>query len=73
MDGYTATPEIAPPISRIVDCDSGTFGVETYDYGDVETASEVGWDNYKRVADNIMIMYRRTDFFTGTHLTHGQT
>jgi hypothetical protein len=26
-DGYTSTPEIAPPISRHVDRDSGTFGV----------------------------------------------
>ena len=65
MDGYTATPEIAPPISTTVDRDSGTFGVETFDYGDVETASEVGWDDYKRVADNIMIMYRRTGLLHG--------
>ena len=27
-DGFTATPEIAPPIARSVDRDSGTFGVE---------------------------------------------
>ena len=76
LDGYTATPEIAPPISTTVDRDSGTFGVETVlDYGDVETASEVGWDDYKRAADNIMIMHSAhgTSFFTGTHLTHGQT
>ena len=65
LDGYTATPEIAPPISTTVDRDSGTFGVETFDYGDVETASEVGWDDYKRVADNIMIMYRRTGLLHG--------
>ena len=43
VDGYTATPEIAPPISQTVDRDSGTFGVQTYNYGDVEIASEVGW------------------------------
>ena len=35
--------EIAPPVGRTVDRDSGTF-VETYD-GDVEIASEVGWAN----------------------------
>ena len=29
LDGFTATPEIAPPISRTVDRDSGTFGVQT--------------------------------------------
>jgi hypothetical protein len=65
VDGYTATPEIAPPISRTVDRDSGTFGVSTYSYGDVEIASEVGWDNYKRVADGIMTMLSRTGLLHG--------
>jgi hypothetical protein len=65
LDGFTATPEIAPPISRTVDRDSGTFGVQTYDYGDVEIASEVGWDAYKRVADGLMEM------LNGTGLLHG--
>ena len=65
LDGYTATPEIAPPIARTVDRDSGTFGVQTYDYGDVEIASEVGWQNYKKVADGIM------DLLYGTGLLHG--
>ena len=65
LDGFTATPEIAPPISRKVDRDSGTFGVQTYDYGDVEIASEVGWDAYKKVADGIMVMYRRTGLLHG--------
>ncbi len=55
LDGYTSTPEIAPPIARTVDRDSGTFGVQTYNYGDVEIASEVGWDAYKKVADQIML------------------
>ena len=35
-DGFTCTPEIAPPIATTVDRDSGTFGVQTYQYGDVE-------------------------------------
>jgi hypothetical protein len=65
LDGYTATPEIAPPISRTVDRDSGTFGVSTYSYGDVEIASEVGWDNYKSVADGIMTMLSRTGLLHG--------
>jgi 3',5'-cyclic AMP phosphodiesterase CpdA len=65
VDGYTATPEIAPPISRTVDRDSGTFGVQTYDYGEVEIASEVGWDNYKRVADGIMTLLDRTGLLHG--------
>ena len=65
LDGFTATPEIAPPISRIVDRDSGTFGVQTYNYGDVEIASEVGWENYKRVADGIMTLLNRTGLLHG--------
>ena len=65
MDGYTCTPEIAPPIARSVDRDSGTFGVQHYEYGDVEIASEVGWDAYKRVADNIMIMLNNTGLLHG--------
>ena len=65
LDGYTCTPEIAPPISSSVDRDSGTFGVETYNYGDVEVASQVGWDNYKRVADGIMTMLSSTGLLHG--------
>ena len=65
LDGYTATPEIAPPIARTVDRDSGTFGVEHYDYGDVEIASEVGWDAYKLVADQLMIMLENTGLLHG--------
>ena len=65
VDGYTCTPEIAPPISRVVDRDSGTFGVESYDYGDVEIASEVGWDAYKRVADGMMSLLDRTGLLHG--------
>ena len=58
--GYTTTPELAPPIGRTVDRDSSTFGVESFDYGNVETAEEVGWDVYKRVVDGIMEMLNRT-------------
>ena len=65
LDGFTATPEIAPPISRNVDRDSGTFGVEHYDYGAVEIASEVGWDAYTKVADEIMIMLDNTGLLHG--------
>ena len=64
-DGYTCAPEIAPPIARTVDRDSDTFGVQTYEYGDVEIASEVGWDDYKRVADGIMTL------LNDTGLAHG--
>ncbi len=65
LDGYTCTPEIAPPISQTVDRDSGTFGVQTYNYGDVEIASKVGWDDYKRVVDGIMTMLSRTGLLHG--------
>ena len=65
VDGFTCTPEIAPPISRTVDRDSGTFGVQTYNYGDVEVASEVGWLDYTRVADGIMTLLQQTG------LSHG--
>ena len=64
-DGFTCAPEIAPPIARTVDRDSGTFGVQTYDYGDVEIASEVGWENYKRVADGIMTLYASSGLLHG--------
>ena len=65
LDGFTATPEIAPPISTWVERDSGTFGVQRYQYGDVEIASEVGWDAYKKVADQLMIMYDNTGLLHG--------
>ena len=63
--GFTTAPEIAPPIDRIVDRDSGTFGVESFDYGAVEIASEVGWDVYKRVANGIVSMMQATGLFHG--------
>jgi hypothetical protein len=65
LDGFTSTPEIAPPIGRSVDRDSGTFGVEHFDYGDVEIASEVGWDAYRSVADGIMILLNNTGLLHG--------
>ena len=63
--GYTTTPELAPPIGRTVDRDSSTFGVQSYDYGQVETAEEVGWDAYKRVVDGVMEMLHRTGLAHG--------
>ena len=63
--GYTTTPEIAPPIGRTVDRDSSTFGVEQYDYGNVETAEEVGWKDYKLVVDGIMQLLQATGLAHG--------
>jgi hypothetical protein len=64
--GYACTQEIAPPIGRSIDRDSGTFGVHTYIYPpDVEIASEVGWDDYKAVANMFV------ELFTDTGLFHG--
>ena len=65
LDGYTTTPEIAPPIARQVDRDSGTFGVQSFDYGPVEVASEVGWDAYKRVVDGIVRLLDSTGLLHG--------
>ena len=65
LDGYTCTPEIAPPISQTVDRDSDTFGVQQYSYGPVQIASEVGWEDYKRVADGLMLLYNKTGLLHG--------
>jgi hypothetical protein len=65
LDGYTTCPEIAPPIARQVDRDSGTFGVQSFDYGPVEIASEVGWDDYKRVADGVVALLDKTGLLHG--------
>ena len=65
LDGFTTTPEIAPPISRWVDRDSGTFGVESFNYGDVEIASEVGWDAYMGVANGIISLLDKTGLLHG--------
>ena len=63
--GYTTAPELAPPIGRTVDRDSSTFGVETFDYGDIETAESVGWEDYYRVVNGIMEMLNRTGLAHG--------
>ena len=65
LEGFTSTPEIAPPISKTVDRDSGEFGVKRYDYGDVEIASEVGWEDYKRVVDGIINILNKTGLLHG--------
>jgi hypothetical protein len=65
LDGYTTCPEIAPPIARHVDRDSGTFGVQSFDYGPVEVASEVGWDDYFKVANGIVRLLDMTGLLHG--------
>ena len=65
LDGYTTCPEIAPPIARQVDRDSGTFGVQSFDYGPVEIASEVGWEDYFKVANGIVRMLDITGLLHG--------
>ena len=65
LDGFTTCPEIAPPISRKVDRDSGTFGVESFDYGDVEIASEVGWEAYTSVANGIVRLLDKSGLLHG--------
>jgi len=68
--GFTTTPEIAPPIGRLVDRDSGTFGVESFDYGEVEIAAEVGWESFFRVANGIVKLFQDTDLFHGYSCNH---
>jgi len=63
--GFTTTPEIAPPIGRLVDRDSGTFGVESFDYGEVEIAAEVGWETFKKVANGVVSLYQISGLFHG--------
>jgi hypothetical protein len=66
LRGYTTTPELAPPISRHVDRDSGTFGVQSFDYPpDVEIAAETGWEAYNKVVDGIVRLYQDTLLFHG--------
>jgi hypothetical protein len=63
--GFTTAPEIAPPIARLVDRDSETMGVERFDYGPVETAEEVGWEEFRIVADGIMRLLDDTGLLHG--------
>ena len=63
--GFTTAPEIAPPIGRHVDRDSGTLGVESFDYGEVETAEQVGWDTYVLVVNELVRLYQATGLFHG--------
>ena len=66
LRGFTTAPELAPPISRHVDRDSGTFGVQSYDYPpDIEIAAEVGWEDYNRVVDGIVRLFQSTMLFHG--------
>jgi len=46
-EGYTTSPEIAPPVSLEVDRDSSTLGVQSYKYNPKsEIAQDVGWDTF---------------------------
>jgi hypothetical protein len=66
LRGFTTTPELAPPISRHVDRDSGTFGVQSFDYPtDCEIASEVGWEDYFKVVNGVVSLFRETCLFHG--------
>ena len=69
-EGFTTAPEIAPPIGRLVDRDSGTFGVESFDYGAVEIAAEVGWPTFFKVANGIVKLFQNTGLFHGYSMNH---
>ena len=66
--GYTTAPEIAPPIGRIVDRDSSQFGVTQVNYGECETAEQVTWPVFYRVANGIMKMMNATGLAHGYSL-----
>ena len=60
-EGYTTTPEIAPPISREVDRDSSTLGVHSYKYHPkCEIAQEVGWDTFFELNCEWQVMMDKT-------------
>jgi len=60
-EGFTTTPEIAPPISREVDRDSSTLGVQSYKYHPkCETAEEVGWDTFFELNCEWQVMMDKT-------------
>lgn len=63
--GYACAPEIAPPISDYVERDSETFGTQVFEYGPVETAIDVGWEDYKRVANSVVRLFQQTGLFHG--------
>ena len=48
-----------------MDRDSETMGVERFNYGEVETAEQVGWEAFRKVADGIVGLYQRTGLFHG--------
>ena len=68
LRGNTTCPEIAPPINREVDRVSSTFGTQTVSYGDVEIASEVGYDSFLKVANGLVQLMTDTGLFHGYSL-----
>lgn len=59
-EGYTTTPEISPPISDLVERVS-PLGNHTYQYHpDVETAKEVGFNNYFRLVNTFQKLHEFT-------------
>ena len=65
LQGFTTAPEIAPPIAQTVDRDSETMEVERFYYGPVETAEQVGWKAFRKVADGIMRLMEETGLLHG--------
>ena len=60
-EGYTASPEISPPISRDVDRDSSTLGVQSYEFNPkCEIAEEVGWDTFFELNCEWQVMMDKT-------------
>jgi hypothetical protein len=64
-EGYTTSPEIAPPISREIDRDSSTLGVQSYQFHPkCEIAQDVGWDTFFELNAEWQVMMDKT------HMAH---
>ena len=64
-EGYTTSPEIAPPISKEIDRDSTTLGVASYQFHPkCEIAQEVGWDTFFELNCEWQVMMDKT------HMAH---
>jgi len=60
-EGYTTSPEISPPISREVDRDSSTLGVQSYQFNPkCEIAQDVGWDTFFELNAEWQVMMDKT-------------
>lgn len=62
LAGFTATPEISPPLARRVERTSQIDDelARVYDYGNVEIASEVAFEDYQAIVQGFQMLF---DYF----------